>query len=498
LTIFTEEALGVTAEFVSKSVALARQIYFSEDDVRAAIAEFVDTPLDGTNVTLLQHILVRFFVESSTAHCRTHGNLHGNDGRCDFDSHDGEEIDDLDEEMRVEREQEDILAKYRVSEVLHDLEGLISEGSDEEEEEDGNLDLEDGGGGDFDDDDDDSDEEVDDKPVEVKEKRKWNLSKKPEEEEKKIEIEEKKGSTNTMSKEEEERRSLIFHTKLTRKSNEDMSLADQNINLKVDKIKNKNKIKDNDYEDEEISAVNMDDFSKMMDTMAMQPRVNRDDDDESSKPLNISLQASEFSAQLRNLSNGIGAAFHSEQGGRPTQEDRCVLAPDITLMKSLDGYDYPHGNKEILTKFTLGCVFDGHSGWRCSQFLSQQLAGFLATHEKFTSKKMDEAITEVFKSMDIKVCDLLQKEYDSSGSTAIVAIYDGRKHVLTVANVGDSMCILSRGGRAVKMSKMHRLDDEEEKKRVIAAGGSVLNNRVNGSLAVTRAFGDTQFKDQGD
>ena len=56
-------------------------------------------------------------------------------------------------------------------------------------------------------------------------------------------------------------------------------------------------------------------------------------------------------------------------------------------------------------------------------------------------------------------------------------MYDGRRNVLTVANVGDSMCVLSRGGRAVNMHRMHRLDDAEERARVEAAGGTVIKNR---------------------
>ena len=66
---------------------------------------------------------------------------------------------------------------------------------------------------------------------------------------------------------------------------------------------------------------------------------------------------------------------------------------------------------------------------------------------------------------------------DISGSTAVVVVYDGRRSVLTVANVGDSMCVLSRGGRAVNMHSMHRLDNAAERARVIAAGGTVIKNR---------------------
>lgn len=53
-----------------------------------------------------------------------------------------------------------------------------------------------------------------------------------------------------------------------------------------------------------------------------------------------------------------------------------------------------------------------------------------------------------------------------------------RKHILTVANVGDSVCILSRAGRAVLIHRTHRLDSEEERARVVAKGGTVVNSRV--------------------
>ena len=48
---------------------------------------------------------------------------------------------------------------------------------------------------------------------------------------------------------------------------------------------------------------------------------------------------------------------------------------------------------------------------------------------------------------------------------------------------------------AIPMSTDHRtLQNEAEKQRVLDAGGFVINNRVNGKLSVTRAFGDFDLK----
>lgn len=70
-----------------------------------------------------------------------------------------------------------------------------------------------------------------------------------------------------------------------------------------------------------------------------------------------------------------------------------------------------------------------------------------------------------------------------------------RQRVLYTANVGDARIILCRNGKALRLSYDHKGSDENEGKRISNAGGLILNNRVNGVLAVTRALGDAYLKD---
>jgi protein phosphatase PTC1 len=70
-----------------------------------------------------------------------------------------------------------------------------------------------------------------------------------------------------------------------------------------------------------------------------------------------------------------------------------------------------------------------------------------------------------------------------------------RQRVLYTANVGDARIVLCRKGRALRLSYDHKGSDESEGRRVANAGGLILNNRVNGVLAVTRALGDAYMKD---
>lgn len=89
---------------------------------------------------------------------------------------------------------------------------------------------------------------------------------------------------------------------------------------------------------------------------------------------------------------------------------------------------------------------------------------------------------------------------NSVAEAAAAAIQDAkqkatRQRVLYTANVGDARIILCRNGKALRLSYDHKGMDENEGRRISKAGGLILNNRVNGVLAVTRALGDSYLKD---
>jgi protein phosphatase PTC1 len=83
----------------------------------------------------------------------------------------------------------------------------------------------------------------------------------------------------------------------------------------------------------------------------------------------------------------------------------------------------------------------------------------------------------------------------TAASVAQLTQQAARQRVLYTANVGDARIVLCRNGRALRLSYDHKGSDEQEGRRVANAGGLILNNRVNGVLAVTRALGDAYMKD---
>lgn len=101
---------------------------------------------------------------------------------------------------------------------------------------------------------------------------------------------------------------------------------------------------------------------------------------------------------------------------------------------------------------------------------------------------VQSCIDSAFLSMDNALRYLDQ---DSSGCTA-VCVFISPTHFF-IANCGDSRAVLSRGHHVSFATEDHKPLNPKERKRIIEAGG-VASDRINGSLAVSRALGDFEFK----
>lgn len=69
------------------------------------------------------------------------------------------------------------------------------------------------------------------------------------------------------------------------------------------------------------------------------------------------------------------------------------------------------------------------------------------------------------------------------------------------ANAGDSRAVLARSStplgqpmQAVALSIDHKPENLDERRRIEACGGFVEDNRVNGSLNLSRSLGDFTYK----
>lgn len=136
-------------------------------------------------------------------------------------------------------------------------------------------------------------------------------------------------------------------------------------------------------------------------------------------------------------------------------------------------------------------VFDGHGGADVAQYAGKHLHKFVVKRPEYESDPGD-ALQQSFLDMDDAMLEDEQLQEQLAGSTAVTVLIKDNK--LYCANAGDSRAVACINGRVDVLSLDHKPNSDIEKKRICEAGGFVEYNRVNGSLALSRALGDFVFK----
>jgi len=145
----------------------------------------------------------------------------------------------------------------------------------------------------------------------------------------------------------------------------------------------------------------------------------------------------------------------------------------------------------------LFAIFDGHLGHTVPDFLRSHLFDNILSEPEFLSDPKT-AIQKAYQLTDEKILENAS-ELGRGGSTAVTAILIGsdKSVKLVVANVGDSRAVISKNGVAEQLSVDH--EPNMERQTIEKKGGFVSNlpgdvPRVDGQLAVARAFGDRSLK----
>ncbi|MCL7042144.1 hypothetical protein MKW94_001543 [Papaver nudicaule] len=141
----------------------------------------------------------------------------------------------------------------------------------------------------------------------------------------------------------------------------------------------------------------------------------------------------------------------------------------------------------------LYAIFDGHSGRDVAKYLQKHLfENILSQPDFWTDTKA--AIKRAYENTDDEI--LHEVVGARGGSSAVTAILADKKK-LVVANVGDSRAVICNGGVAKPISVDH--EPLKEKDEIESRGGCVVKRpgnvpRVDGQLAMARAFGDGKLK----
>ncbi|CAN6454350.1 unnamed protein product [Victoria cruziana] len=195
---------------------------------------------------------------------------------------------------------------------------------------------------------------------------------------------------------------------------------------------------------------------------------------------------------------GFGSSTSDTGKGKSRQSSRRITH-GFHLVKgksrhAMEDYLVAQFRQVKSSELGLFAIFDGHLGHDVANYLKTNLFDTILNEPNFWTNT-EEAITKAYQITDETILDK-SGELGRGGSTAVTAILiDGEK--LVIANVGDSRAVLCRKGMAKQLSVDHEPD--KERGEIENKGGFVTLlpgdvPRVDGRLAVARAFGDKSLK----
>lgn len=137
-------------------------------------------------------------------------------------------------------------------------------------------------------------------------------------------------------------------------------------------------------------------------------------------------------------------------------------------------------------------IFDGHGGREASEYAGNNLPSILSRQIK-SKNDLKTAIESSFH----EIHNSIKSWGQYVGTTVCIGIIESAKNQLTIANVGDTRCVMikKKSGDIIRLSVDHKPDIPEEKAYIENHNGFVENGRVNGILAVSRCLGDSSLGD---
>ncbi|KAG2204210.1 hypothetical protein INT46_004583 [Mucor plumbeus] len=186
------------------------------------------------------------------------------------------------------------------------------------------------------------------------------------------------------------------------------------------------------------------------------------------------VEKSTHQGKNKSLFYGLSAM----QGWRLTMEDAHCAELDV------DG-----------TSASFFGVYDGHGGSTVAQYTGQTLHHRVIESAHYKENEYAKALVDAYMKLDVELLQDQNFAYDPSGCTAVTALVTPDQKSIFVANAGDSRAVISIAGQSKALSYDHKPVDPKENQRIVNAGGFVEFGRVNaGNLALSRAIGDFEFK----
>jgi len=137
-------------------------------------------------------------------------------------------------------------------------------------------------------------------------------------------------------------------------------------------------------------------------------------------------------------------------------------------------------------------IFDGHGGDKSAKLCAQITPEILSKFLKEDAFNVDNCLKKTFAAVDLEV---KKANYKHIGNTMTLVYIQSK--MLYCANVGDSSCVLVYKDKGKKISYDDKCTDPNEIKRIESEKGKIVDDRLNGILAISRGIGDFDLKNKG-
>ena len=145
-------------------------------------------------------------------------------------------------------------------------------------------------------------------------------------------------------------------------------------------------------------------------------------------------------------------------------------------------------------------IFDGHGGDEMSAYLQNNLAKIYKQNLLLNKGNIILSLKNAFHDADDEMRGQLNIEGLGSTGSLVHLVKNNFSDELVVysANVGDSRVSLISPEHIIRLSYDHRTSDEKEKKRILESGMDIIDDRICGTLMLTRIFGNYEYKEVND
>jgi serine/threonine protein phosphatase PrpC len=140
-------------------------------------------------------------------------------------------------------------------------------------------------------------------------------------------------------------------------------------------------------------------------------------------------------------------------------------------------------------------IFDGHGGDEMSSYLQMNLAQIYKQNLLLNKGNIIISLKNAFRDADDEMRNQLNAEGLGSTGTLVHILWEKENDLVVYsANVGDSRVSLISPEHIIRLSYDHRTTDEKERKRILESGLEIIDDRINGTLMLTRIFGNYEYK----